>query len=116
VRELIGVLISESLPGEAWTTAVAAPGQVPEEQWLELTGLREPGHPGDVIGPLPNLIDTGIERARDKYRYPKAIKALGRLRDAYQRAGDEAGFTAYLDEQTSEHGLAVAGLIGWPRC
>jgi uncharacterized Zn finger protein len=98
VRELIGVLISEGLPGEAWATAVAAPGQVPEEQWLELIGLREPGHPADVIGPLRDLIETGIERTSDKYRYPKAIKALSRLRNAYQRAGDEAGFIAYMDE------------------
>lgn len=98
VRELIGVLVCEGLPDEAWATAVAAPGQVPDEQWLELIALREPGHPADVIGPLRDLIEAGIERTSDKYRYPKAIKALSRLRDAYQRAGDEAGFTAYLDE------------------
>jgi hypothetical protein len=98
VRELIGVLIGEELPDEAWTTAVAAPGQVPEEQWLELIGLQEPGHPADVIGPLRDLIEMGIERTSDKYRYPKAIKALNRLRDDYQRAGDEEGFTTYLDE------------------
>ena len=98
VRELISVLIGEELPDEAWTTAVAAPGQVPEEQWLELIGLREPGHPADVIGPLRDLIEMGVERTSDKYRYPKAIKALKRLRDDYQRAGDEEGFTTYLDE------------------
>jgi len=97
VRELIGVLIREDLLDEAWTTAVAAPGQVPEQQWLELIGLREPGHPADVIGPLRDLIELGIERTSDKYRYPKAIKALRRLRDDYKRAGDEAGFTTYLD-------------------
>jgi uncharacterized Zn finger protein len=98
VRELISVLIRENLLAEAWTTAVAAPGQVPEQQWHELIGLREPGHPADVIGPLRDLIELGIERTSDKYRYPKAIKALKRLRDDYQRAGDEAGFTTYLDE------------------
>jgi hypothetical protein len=95
VRELISVLIRGELPDEAWTTAVAAPGQVPEQQWLELIGLREPGHPADVIGPLRDLIELGIERTSDKYRYPKALK---RLRDDYQRAGGEAGFTTYLDE------------------
>jgi uncharacterized Zn finger protein len=98
VRELISVLIREDLLDEAWTTAVAAPGQVPEQQWLELIGLREPGHPADVIGPLRDLIELGIERTSDKYRYPKAIKALKRLRDDYQRAGGEAGFITYLDE------------------
>jgi len=98
VRELIGVLISEGRPGEAWAAASAAPGQVPDEQWRELIALREPGHPADVIGPLRDLIEAGLERTSDKYRYPKAIKALSQLRDAYQRAGDEAGFTAYLDE------------------
>jgi len=35
--------------------------QVPEQQWLELIGLREPGHPADVIGPLQDLIELGIE-------------------------------------------------------
>ena len=98
MRELVTVLIGEELPDEAWTTAVAAPGQVPDEQWLELIGLREPGHPADVIGLLRDLIELGIERTSDKYRYPKAIKALKRLRDDYQRAGDEEGFTTYLDE------------------
>ena len=98
VRELVTVLLGEELPDEAWTTAVAAPGQVPDEQWLEVIGLREPGHPADVIGLLRDLIDLGIERTSDKYRYPKAIKALKRLRDDYQRAGDEEGFTTYLDE------------------
>ena len=71
---------------------------MPDEQWLELIALREPDHPADVIGPLRDLIEAGIERSSDKYRYPKAIKALSRLRDACQRAGDEAGFTAYLGE------------------
>ena len=98
VRELISVLIREDLPDEAWTTAVAAPGQVPEQQWLELTGLREPGHPADVTGPLRDLIELGTDRTSDKYRYPQAIKALKRLRDDCQRAGGEAGFTTYLDE------------------
>jgi hypothetical protein len=71
--------ISEDSLDEAWATAVAAPGQVPQEQWLELIGVREPGHPADVIGPL-------------------AIKTLRRLRDDYQRAGDMEGFAMYLDE------------------
>jgi hypothetical protein len=71
---------------------------VPDEQWLELIALREPGHPADVIGPLRDLIETGIERTSDKYRATQGNQALSRLRDAYQRAGDEAGFFAYLDE------------------
>jgi len=45
-----------------------------------------------------DLIELGIERTSDKYRYPKAIKALKRLRDDCQRAGGEAAFTTYLDE------------------
>jgi hypothetical protein len=92
------MLIRKDLLDEAWTTAVPAPGQAPEQLWLELIGLREPSHPADVIGPLRDLIELGIERTSDKYRYPKAIKALRRHRDDYQRAGDEAGFATYLDE------------------
>jgi hypothetical protein len=46
---------------------------------------------------------AGPDRDRDRADErqvppPKAIKALSRLRDAYQRAGDEAAFIAYLDE------------------
>jgi hypothetical protein len=84
VRVLISVLICEDSPDEAWDTAVAAPGQVPEQQWWELIGLRELDHPADVIGPMRDLIEAGIERTGDKYRYPKAIKALKQLRDDYR--------------------------------
>jgi hypothetical protein len=103
VRELISVLIREDSLDEAWATAVAAPGQVPQEQWLELIGLQEPDHPADVIGPLRDLIEMGIERTSDKYRYPKAIKTLRRLQDDYQRAGDMEGFAMYLDELRQRH-------------
>ena len=98
LRELISVLIREDLLDEAWTTAVASPGQVPEAQWHELIGLREKDHPADVIRPFQDLIELGLERTSDKYRYPKTIKALKRLREDYVRAGDAAGFAAYLDD------------------
>ncbi len=44
MRELISALIREDSPDEAWTTAAATPGQVPEQQWLELIGLRRIRH------------------------------------------------------------------------
>ena len=105
MRFLAAVVVSApfALPYGGGATAVAAPGQVPQEQWLELIGLREPDHPADVIGPLRDLIEMGIERTSDKYRYPKAIKALRRLRDDYQRAGDLEGFAIYLDELRHRH-------------
>jgi signal transduction histidine kinase len=84
VRELISVLVSENLLDEAWTAAMANPGQVPESQWFQ-------------------VIEIGLERASDKYRYPKAIKTIRRLRDSYHRAGDEAGFTAYLADLRQRH-------------
>jgi hypothetical protein len=34
---------------------------------------------------------------------PKAVKIIRRLRDSYQRAGDEAGFTAYLADLRQRH-------------
>ena len=49
-----------------------------------------------MLGPLARLIELGVEQVGDKYRYPKAVKALKRLRDDYERAGDAAGFGAYL--------------------
>jgi uncharacterized Zn finger protein len=82
---------------EAWSTAVGEPGQVSESQWLQLISLWESEHPADVLGPLSRLIELGVEQANDKYRYPKAIKALRRLREDYGRAGNAAGFGVYLD-------------------
>ena len=45
----------------------------------------------------------GIEKTSDKYRYPKAMKTLRRLRDDYERAGDMEGFAMYLDELRQRH-------------
>jgi hypothetical protein len=92
VREPISVLVSENLLDEAWAAAMANPGQVPESQWFRLIEVREKNHPADVIRPYQDLIEIGLERASDKYRYPKAIKTIRALRDSYQRADDEAGF------------------------
>jgi tetratricopeptide (TPR) repeat protein len=90
VRELISVLVTENLLDEA----MANPGQVPESLWFQLIEVREMTHQADVIRPYRDLIEIGLERASDKYRYPKAIKTIRRLRDSYHRAGDEPGFTA----------------------
>jgi hypothetical protein len=103
LRELISVLVREDLHDEAWATAVASPGQVPEAQWHDLIGLREKDHPADVIRPSQDLIELGVERTSDKYRYPKAIKALKHLREDYLQVGDEAGFAAYLDDLRQRH-------------
>jgi hypothetical protein len=90
VRELISVLVSEDLLDAAWAAAMANPGQVPESQWFQLIEVREKNHPADVIRPYQDLIEIGLERASDKYRSPKAVKTIRRLRDSYQRAGDES--------------------------
>jgi uncharacterized Zn finger protein len=62
----------------------------------ELIGLRENANAADVLGPLERLIELRVERTGDKYRYPKAIKGLRRLRDNYERAADATGFDVYL--------------------
>jgi hypothetical protein len=90
--ELISVLLHEDLADEAWSTAADQPDQVSESQWLQLITLREGRRPADVLGPLARLIELGVKQAGDKYRYPAAVKALRRLRDDYERAGDAAGF------------------------
>jgi uncharacterized Zn finger protein len=95
--ELISVLLHEDLADEAWSTAADHADQVSESQWLQLISLRESGHPADVLGPLERLIELGVEQIGDRYRYPKAVKALKRLRDDYERAGDAVGFSVYLD-------------------
>jgi uncharacterized Zn finger protein len=84
----------EGLADEAWA---GEPGQVSDSQWAQLIGLREKEHAADVLGPLARLLELGIEQTSEKYRYQKAIKALKRLRDDYERAGDAAEFGAYLD-------------------
>ena len=103
VRELISILVREDLLDEAWAAAMANPGQVPESQWFQLIEVREKDHPADVIRPYQDLIEIGLARASDKYRYPKAVKTIRRLRDSYQRAGDEAGFSAYLADLRQRH-------------
>jgi hypothetical protein len=103
VRELISVLVREDLLDEAWAAAIANPGQVPESQWFQLIEAREKDHPADVIRPYQDLIEIGLEKASDKYRYPKAIKTIRRLQDSYHRAGDEAGFSAYLADLRQRH-------------
>jgi len=94
--ELISVLLREDLAEEAWSTAAGEPDQISESQWLQLISLRESEHPADVLGPLSRLIELGVEQAGDKYRYPKAVKVLRRLREDYEHAGDAAGFGVYL--------------------
>ena len=76
----------------AWLVAARCDGP----GWLQLISLRQSEHPADVLGPLSRLIELGVEQADDKYRYPKAVKALRRLRVDYERAGDAAGFGVYL--------------------
>jgi hypothetical protein len=101
--ELISALIREDLLDEGWTVAVANPDQIPESQWFQLIELRENDHPAEVIAPYRDLIEQGLERVGDKYRYPKAIKTIRRLQDAYRRAGDDAGFAAYLADLRQRH-------------
>jgi hypothetical protein len=103
VTELISVLLHEDLLDEAWATAMANPNQLPESQWFKLIDLWEKDHPADVIRPYGDLIEIGLERASDKYRYPKAIKAIKRLQDIYRRADDEPGFAAYLADLRQRH-------------
>jgi hypothetical protein len=90
------VLLREDLADEAWAAAAGEPGQVSESQWLQLISLWESEHPADVLRPLSRLIELGVEQAGDKYRYPKAVRALRRLREDYARAGDAAGFGMFL--------------------
>ena len=59
--------------------------------------------PTDVIRPYQDLIELRLERAGDKYRYPKAIKIIRRLHDAFRRAGDDAGFAAYVASLRQRH-------------
>jgi hypothetical protein len=99
----LSVLLREDLLDDAWATAVANPNQLPESQWFELIDLREKDHPADVIRPYGDLIEIGLERADDKYRYPKAIKAIKHLQDIYRCAEDEPGFAAYLADLRQRH-------------
>ena len=95
-----GMLEARVVPRAArgsWATAAGEPEQVSESQWMQLIDLREKEHAADALGPLARLIELGVEQTSDKYRYPKAVKALKRLHEDYKRAGDSAGFGVYLD-------------------
>jgi hypothetical protein len=101
--ELISVLVSEDLIDEAWATAIEHSGEIHVSQWYSLVELREVTHPADVIVPYQDLIEIKINDTGDKYRYPRAIKTIKRLAEAYRRSEDEAGFAAYLDELRLRH-------------
>lgn len=100
---LIGVLLGENEPDEAWQVADGNPDIVSESRWQQLIDLRQPGHPADVIAPRHRLIEQRLGMSNDKYRYGRAIKMLRRLRDAYHAAGDKSGFDAYLDDLRGRH-------------
>jgi hypothetical protein len=103
VTQLTSVLLREDLLDEAWATAMANPNQLPESQWFELIDVREKDNPADVIRPYGDLIEIGLERATDKHRYPKAIKAICRLQDVYRRADDEPAFAIYMADLRQRH-------------
>jgi hypothetical protein len=76
---------------------------VHESQWYSLVELREISHPADVIVPYQDLIEIRISNTGDKYRYPRAIKTIKRLGEAYRRADVSAGFAAYLADLRLRH-------------
>lgn len=49
------------------------------------------------------LIERKLGDEGEKYRYPRAVKLIKRLQDASGRAGDQAGFDAYLDDLRIRH-------------
>lgn len=100
---LLTVLVDENLLDEAWTTAIENAAQLHESQWLQLIELRENDHPVDVIGPYQLLVERKINDTGDKYRYPRAIKTIRRLQDAYRYADDDAGFAVYVDDLRTRH-------------
>jgi hypothetical protein len=101
--DLITVLVDEDLDDEAWATAIAHSRQVHASQWYSLVELREIDHPADVIVPYQDLIEIRMGDTGDKYRYPRAIKTIKRLGEAYYRAGDGTGFAAYLEHLRVRH-------------
>jgi hypothetical protein len=103
VTYLLSVLVEENLLDEAWTTATESSDRLHESQWLQLIESRENDHPADVIGPYQLLVERKIDDSGDKYRYPRAIKTIRRLRDAYRCTGDDAGFAVYLDDLRTRH-------------
>ncbi len=101
--ELLSTLISENLLDEAWRLAVAHPKELHESQWFALIELWEVGHPAEVIVPYQGLIERRLETVGDKYRYNKAVKSMVRLREAYRRSGNGAGFSGYLAGLRDRH-------------
>jgi hypothetical protein len=67
--------------------------------WLASRQLDGPGWPAI----RRYVTELTLERAGDKYRYPKAIKTIRRLHDAYRRTGDDAGFAAYVADLRQRH-------------
>jgi hypothetical protein len=100
---LIGVLLDEGEPDDAWQVAVEHAEDLFDSRWHQLIYLRQPVHPRDVIEPWQRLIQRRLDASTDKYRYGKAVTMLQRLRDAYLAAGDATGFGTYLDDLRDRH-------------
>ncbi|MEU6792032.1 DUF6880 family protein [Nonomuraea wenchangensis] len=102
VSYVVTVLTAEGSHEEAWQAALAAPGEVPAEQWLALIARRERERPADVVVPYRRLIDDCLADT-EQIRYNEVAELLIRLRAVQRGLDDEAGFAAYLGELRERH-------------
>ncbi|ABW14724.1 conserved hypothetical protein [Parafrankia sp. EAN1pec] len=101
--DLVAVLLAEGETDQAWEAGLHHAEVLSDRRLVELLELRRTSHPGDVLAPYRELIETRVLAAADKRRYRTAISLLRDLRETHLAIGDAAGFSAYIDHLRAEH-------------
>lgn len=98
--ELVGVLLDDGRPDEAWRACVRF-GAAPELR-LELAEQRAAEHPAETIPVFREHVEELIER-KDPRAYQEAARRLKLLRTLHKRAETSDEFTAYLAALVETH-------------
>jgi hypothetical protein len=101
--ELLEVLSILGRHDQAWHLAQQHRTALGDQQWLKLLEERRSHHPEDVLYPYQEMIELHVLNSADKHRYRRAVALLPALRAAYAKAGDQAAFTAYVDDLRVRH-------------
>jgi uncharacterized Zn finger protein len=115
--QLVGALLWESDPEEAWREAKE--GGCRRDQWLALARARERDQPSDALEVYVAQIEPAI-RASDNHTYAGAVEWLERAQAMFARTEQEDGFDKLIRDILERH-RAKRNLIkrleerGWAR-
>lgn len=112
---LVGILLYEGRPDEAWK--VALDHGCDDELWQKLARAREDEHPLDAVEVYKREIERQI-KAKTNQSYRTAVDLLARVERLNERAGRPERFAALISKVRSEHGrkrnlMALFDARGW---